>query len=148
KLIAPQRDVNLDYVDEVRKRIPGKDVDSLIGFCVGPRSDPPELKVLQTAPNQMTFSSRSLDLRFLGGYPKPIGEDDVRVAHMGGQPVEVVTLLVGFGAAPINGWMVGRRVVLANGFHRIVAMRSDGIMRVPIVVRHVANADIEFPDQY
>jgi len=96
----------------------------------------------------MTFSSRSLDLRFLGGYPKPITEDDVRVAHMGGQPVEVVTLRVGFGAAPINAWMVGRRLVLANGFHRTVALRSSGITRVPVVVRHVANPDIGFPDQY
>ncbi|HMJ49703.1 MAG TPA: hypothetical protein VK440_03930, partial [Burkholderiales bacterium] len=86
--------------------------------------------------------------RFLGGYPKPITEDDIRVAHMGGQPVEVVALLVGFGAAPINAWMVGRRLVLANGFHRIVALRSEGITRVPIVVRHVGNAEIEFPEQF
>jgi len=148
KLVAPQRDVNLDYVATLRERIPGTAVKDLVEFCVGPRTEPPELKVLQTAQNQMTFSSRSLDLRFLGGFPKPIGEDDIRVAHFGGQPVEVVTLLIGFGAAPINGWMVGRRLVLANGFHRIVALRSRGITRVPVVVRHVTNAEIEFPEQY
>ncbi len=81
-IVAPQREVNLDYVDSLRKRIPGKTVAKLVEFCVGPRTEPPDLKVLQTAQNQMTYSSRSLDLRFLGGYPKPIGEDDIRVAHM------------------------------------------------------------------
>lgn len=84
-LIAPQRDVNLDYVDALRKRILGKTVEELVEFCVGPRTEPPELKALQTAQNQMTFSSRSLDLRFLGGAPKQITEDDIAVAHLGGQ---------------------------------------------------------------
>jgi len=148
KLVAPQREVNLDYVSTLRSRISSKSVEDLVEFCVGPRREPPPLKVLQTATNQMTYTSRSLDLRFLGGFPKPIGEDDIRVAHAGGQPVEVVTLLIGFGAAPINAWMVGKRLVLANGFHRIVALRMEGVTQVPIVVRHVANPEIEFPEQY
>ena len=148
KLIAPQREVNLDYVSTLRSRIKSKRVEDLVEFCVGPRREPPPLKVLQTAYNQMTYTSRSLDLRFLGGFPKPIGEDDIRVAHTGGQPVEAVTLLIGFGAAPINAWMVGKRLVLANGFHRIVALRMQGVTQIPIVIRHVANPEIEFPEQY
>jgi hypothetical protein len=147
-LVAPQRDVNLDYVDALRKRIPGKTVEELVEFCVGPRTEPPELKALQTAHNQMTFTSRSLDLRFLGGAPKRITADDIEVAHLGGQPVEAVSLLVGFGAASMNGWVVGNRLVLGNGFHRIVALRMEGISRIPIVVQHVANAEIEFPEQH
>jgi hypothetical protein len=148
ELVAPQREVNLDYVSTLRGRIPGRTPQELVEYCVGPRADPPELKALQTASNQMTYSSRSLDLRFLGGSPKPIGEEDISVAHMGGQPVEVITLLIGFGAAPINAWMAGRRVILANGFHRIVALRLEGITRVPIVVRSIANPEIEFPEQF
>jgi len=57
-------------------------------------------------------------------------------------------LLVGFGAAPINAWQVGKRLVLANGFHRIVALRSAGISNAPMVVRQVTNPDIEFPENY
>jgi hypothetical protein len=70
----------------------------------------------------MTFSSQSLDLRFLGGFPKQLTENDIQVAHAGGRPVTVITLLVGFGAAPINGWLLGPRFVLANGFHRVFAL--------------------------
>ena len=146
-LIAPQRDVNLDYVASLRKRIPGKELSDLVDFCLASRSEPPPIRYLQTAPNQMTFTSPSLDLRFLGGFPKPLGEDDVRIAHLGGQPVQVVSLLVGFGAAPVNVWQAGTRLVLNNGFHRIMALRSEGVLRVPVVVQHAANPEIEFPDQ-
>ncbi len=146
-LVAPQREVNLDYVESLLKRIPGKTIEDIVEFCVGPRTDPPDLKSLQTAQNQMTYSSRSIDLRFLGGSPKPINEEDIAVAYAGGQPVEVVTLLVGFGAAPINTFQVGTRLVLNNGFHRVVALRMAGITRIPVVVQHAANPEIEFPEQ-
>jgi len=148
KLVAPQREVNLDYVATLQERIPGKNIEDLIEFCVGPRTEPPEIRVLQTAQNQMTYSSRSLDLRFLGGFPKPITEDDIKVAHMGGQPANAITLLVGFGAAPINAWQVGSRVILANGFHRIVALRSAGVTKAPLVVKHVSSPEIEFPENF
>lgn len=147
-MIAPQREVNLDYVEEIQKRVPGTTIESLVDFCVGPRAQPPELRTLQTAANQMTYSSRSLDIRFLGGFPKAINESDRAAAHAGGQPVEVVTLLVGFGAAPINGWLVGKRFVLGNGFHRVVALRMSGITRIPVVVQDVSNAELEFPPNY
>jgi hypothetical protein len=147
ELVAPQREVNLDYVEDLRKRIPGHVVQDLVEFCVGPRSITPELKVLQTGTNQMTYTSRSLDLRFLGGFPKILNDSDVAVAHLGGQPVEAIALLIGFGAAPINVFKSGNRFVLHNGFHRVVALRSEGVARVPMVVQHVANAQIEFPPQ-
>jgi hypothetical protein len=95
----------------------------------------------------MVFSSRSLDLRFLGGFPKALEEGDIRVAYLGGQPVHVMSLLVGFGAAPINVWSAGRRLVLNNGFHRTVALRSIGVERMPVVVQRATNPDIEFPEQ-
>jgi len=148
KLVAPQRDVNLDYVEELRTRIPGNTLQHLLEFCVGPRSTPPEWKILQTAQNQLVVTSKSLDLRFLGGYRKQLTEEDIAVAHGGGQPVEVVSLLIGYGAAPINVFQVGTRLVLGNGFHRVVAMRAEGIARMPVVVQHVAQPEIEFPDQY
>lgn len=147
KLIAPQREVNLDYIATLRRRLPGKALRDLIEFCLAPRVEPPPVRAIQTAPNQVTFSSPSVDLRFLGGFQKEMSEEDVRVAHEGGQPVRVITLLVGFGAAPISAWEVDRRFILHNGFHRVVALRAEGITQVPLVVQHAANPDIEFPDQ-
>lgn len=147
RLVAPQREVNLDYVDTIIKRIPGKAIEDLVDFCVGPHSEPPELQYLQNAPNQITYSSRSLDLRFLGGSPKPINQDDINVAYGGGQPVDVVTLLVGFGAAPINVFMAENRLVLNNGFHRVMALRMAGITHIPVVVQRIANPAVEFPEQ-
>jgi hypothetical protein len=148
KLVAPQRDVNLDYVEELRTRLPGATVQELLEFCVGPSLAPPEWKTLQTSGNQFIFTSKSLDLRFLGGSRKLLSEEDIAVAHQGGQPVEAVVLLVGFGARAINVYQVGPRLVLGNGFHRVVAMRAQGITHIPVVVNQVARPAIECPDHY
>jgi hypothetical protein len=146
RLVAPQRDVNLDYVEDLRRRVPGRTVTDLLEFCVEPHGTAPEWNTLQTSGNQFVFTSKSLDLRFLGGFRKPLGADDVAVAHMGGQPAEVIALLVGFGAASINVLQVGPRLVLNNGFHRVIAMRMEGITHIPAAVQHIARPTIEFPE--
>ncbi len=147
-VVAPQREVNLDYVDTIRQRLKTKEIDEVVEVCLETRAEPPDIQAIQTAGNEMIFTSRSIDLRFLGGFPKKIDEADIKVAHSGGQPVAVITLLVGFGAAPISALIYGNRVVLANGFHRVCALRLEGITRLPMVLRHVANPDIEFPEQF
>lgn len=146
KLVAPQREVNLDYVNELRTRIPGNSIHDLVDFCLAPRPTPPDLKILQTTQNQLIVTSKSLDLRFLGGFRKPLREDDIAVAHTGGQPVEAISLLIGFGSSTINVYHVGNRYILNNGFHRIFALRTAGLTHVPAVVQHVAQPQIEFPD--
>jgi len=147
RLIAPQREVNLDYVEGLKEGVQSRTLSDLVEFCLVPRSLPPPVSLLQTAPNEIVFSSPSQDLRFLGGFPKPLEEGDVAVAHFGGQPVQAVVLLIGFGAAPINVWASGRRLVLNNGFHRIMALRSLGIDRAPVVVQTATNPELEFPAQ-
>jgi len=147
RLVAPQREVNLDYVETLEQQITATGIPDLINICLESRTEPPPIRSLQTAPNQMTFTSPSLDLRFLGGFPKTMTEEDIRVAHFGGQPARVLSLLVGFGAAPINVWTDGRRVVLNNGFHRVVALKKRGVSRIPVVVQQATNPDIEFPGQ-
>src|SRR5258708_8916364 len=70
-----------------------------------------------------------------------------KINNMGGRPAQVIALLVGFGAAPINVWSAGNRLVLNNGFHRVFALRLAGVTRIPVVVQHAANAELEFPEQ-
>lgn len=62
--------------------------------------------------------------------------------------METIALFIGFGAAPINVYHAGDRLVLSNGFHRVVAMRMEGITHIPVVVQEVARPAIEFPDHY
>jgi hypothetical protein len=148
RLVAPQREVNLDYVNDLTSRLPGGRLEDLIEFCIGPHREPPEWKILQTAQNQLIVTSKSLDLRFLGGYRKPLGDDDIAVAHGGGQPVEVVSMLIGYGAPSINVFRANGRMVLSNGFHRVVALRMAGVTHIPVVVQEIAKPEIEFPEQH
>ena len=60
KLVAPQREVNLDYVAALRARLPGGTPRDLAEFCLASRGETPQVKMLQTAQNQLTFTSRSL----------------------------------------------------------------------------------------
>jgi hypothetical protein len=148
RLVAPQREVNLDYVKDLRAQVPGNTVAHLLEFCIAAQSIPPEWKKLQTAANQIVFTSKSFDLRFLGGFQKPLGLDDVVACHVGGQPTAVVPLLVGYGGAAVNVVKVGPRFVLFNGFHRVVAMRMAGITHIPAVIQEVAQPKIQFPASF
>jgi hypothetical protein len=148
RLVAPQREVNLDYVDDLQAKLPGKTVADLLDFCIGAQTGPPEWKKLQTAANQIVFTSKSLDLRFLGGFQKPLGVDDIAACHVGGQPVAVVPLVVGYGGAAISVVKVGPRLVLFNGFHRVVAMRTAGVTHIPAVIQEVAQPKIQFPASF
>ena len=52
---------------------------------------------------------------------------------------------VGYGGAPINVYRVGNRLILNNGFHRVFALRSLGVTKIPVLVQHIANWQLEFP---
>ena len=146
RLVAPQRVVNLDYVAHLSSQLTGEDLNDLVEFCLTPGSSPPTVRVLQVSSDEILFSSRCADLRLLGGFSKPIGPDDLAWAHVGGQPISAVTLLLGFGAAPVNAWATDARLILNNGFHRASALKSRGITRMPIVIQHVSNAALQIPD--
>jgi hypothetical protein len=148
RLVAPQREVNLDYVDDLRAKMPGTSVADLLDFCIAAQTVPPDWKKLQTAANQIVFTSKSFDLRFLGGFQKPLAADDVAACHVGGQPTAVVPLLVGYGGAAISVIKVGPRAVLFNGFHRVVAMRMAGVTHIPVVIQEVAQPKIQFPQSF
>lgn len=146
RVVAPQREVDLDHVEEIRRSIEGKKPGDLFELCLWPGFEAAELKTLQAGPNQVTYSSRNPDLRYLGGTSKPVTEADLSVAP-GGHPVAAVTLLVGYGSLPLNAYQAKNRVVLANGFHRIVALRLAGFTHAPVVIQPAPNPDVDFPEQ-
>lgn len=148
-LITTQRQVYLDYVDEIENRIPDSpSINDLIDICLPIRPTPPEPKVTQIGTGAWIFSSPSPDFRYVGGYLKEqITEDDLRLTNVSGFPVKAITLFVGYGGSPINVYQANNRLVLNNGFHRVYALRRKGITRIPAVIQQVANPELEFPKE-
>jgi len=146
-MVAPQRNVSLDYVENITQRIPeSPSLDDLIDICLSPKQNVPKPKSLQQSPNMLSFSSPSVDFRFLGGYLKSqLTDDDLKYTTIGGLPVTAITMFVGYGAGSVNVYSANNRLVLNNGFHRVFALRKRGITKIPVVVQHVGNVDLEFP---
>jgi hypothetical protein len=89
--------------------------------------------------------SPNTDLRFLGSFLKPLALEDLRHAVQGGNPAAAIISFVGYGAASVNAFRVGTRVILNNGFHRVFALQSVGVTEIPLVLQTVQNPALEFP---
>jgi hypothetical protein len=148
KLVAPQRTVNLDYVDRLLQRYPeSPTMEDLLRTCLSPRREMDPIQHLEVAPNTHVFSSPNSDIRFLGAFVKTLTLEDLDYAVMGGLPAAAVVAFVGYGGAPVNVLRAGQRVVLNNGFHRVYALRSLGVDHIPVVLQEVRNVQLEFPPQ-
>lgn len=148
KLVAPQRAVNLEYVDRLLKRFPSvPTATDLLDICLSLKRDMDPVQHLEIAPNTHIFSSPNSDIRFLGAFVKNMNGEDHSYAEHGGLPAAAIIAFVGYGAAPVNVLSAGGRVILNNGFHRAFALRSIGVTKIPVVVQHVRNAQLEFPPQ-
>ena len=146
KLVAPQRSVNLDYVERLLSTYPKTPaVEDLLRICVSSKRDMDPIQHLEVAPNTHIFSSPNSDIRFLGAFVKRLTAEDLDFAIAGGLPAAAVIAFVGYGAAPVNVLQVGTRLVLNNGFHRVYALRSLGIREIPVVVQFINNPALEFP---
>lgn len=148
-LVAPQREVYLNYVDEMEQRIPeNPTLDDLIDICMPLNPSPPDPKVTKTGNDSWIFSSPSPDFRFLGGHLKEqLTQEDIQLTQVGGFPVRAITLFVGYGSSSVNVIHANNRLVLSNGFHRVYALRRRGITRIPVVIQEVTNTATEFPQQ-
>lgn len=148
KLIAPQRTVNLDYVERLLGRYPKEPaLTDLLEICLSPKREMDPIQHLEIAPNTHVFSSPNSDIRFLGAFVKEITPEDLRHAVGGGLPAAAIIAFIGYGGAPVNALRAGSRVVLNNGFHRVYALRSLGVSQVPVVMLHLNNPALEFPPQ-
>ena len=146
KLIAPQRTVHLGYVKRLAESYPkSPSMRELLDICVSPKRMMDPIQHLEVVPNVHVFSSPNSDIRFLGAFVKKLTADDLQYAVGGGLPAAAVIAFVGYGVAPVNVLLAGRRVVLNNGFHRVYTLRSLGISRIPVVVQHIRNVELEFP---
>ena len=144
KLVAGQRDVNLDYVEYLKTTLPAKPTFAdLLDFCLLPSRAEENISHLQNAGNAITFSTPNPDFRFLGGYRRELRKDDALECLNGGVPANGILLFVGFGGNTVNVLSVGKRVILNNGFHRVYALRDMGVQEIPVAVQKVTNPDLE-----
>jgi len=148
-MIAMQREVLLDYVDELSKKIPKKpSEEDLLKFCLIPEKLVPLPKLTQKDSKSWYFTSPSHDLRFLGGsMKKELTKEDIDSAKVGGFPTHVMMLFVGYGVGTMHGYSVNGRIILLNGFHRAYALRRKGIKKIPILLKKIGNADLELPSK-
>ena len=147
-LVAPQRYVNLSYIEKLAESFPVEmGMDYLIDYCLRGGSPPSAPSELQLGPNVYSYKSGSTDFRFLGGYPKRLTDDDLEYALGGGQPVAALLLFVGYGSPAVNVFQVGKRLILNNGFHRLFALRRSGVLKAPVVVQQITNWSLELPAQ-
>ncbi len=145
RLVAAQRTVNLDYVDKLLKGYPKEpSQDDLVDICVSPNRSMDPIQHLEVAPNTHVFSSPNSDIRFLGAFVKDLTKEDLSYS-MGGLPAAAIIAFVGYGGAPVNVLKAGNRLVLNNGFHRVFALRTLGVEKIPVVVQHTKNVQLEFP---
>lgn len=147
-IVATQRNVSLNYVEQLINKIPDNpSPEELFDLCISTKQDVPEPKVTQTQIGWI-FSSPSVDFRFLGGFLKEkITEDDLKFTNVGAQPVRAITVFVGYGSGSINVYQIGNRLILNNGFHRVYALYKKGIRKIPVVIQKIGNSAIEFPPQ-
>jgi len=146
KLVAPQRLVNLDYVEKLIEKLPETPKsEDLIDFCLNPQQMPPAPKIQQVAQNMVSCSSISPQFRFLGGFPKQLIKEDILASHAGGLPVAAFILLIGYGSPVCNVLSVNDRMILNNGFHRMYALGKIGIKHAPVVIQKITAPDLEFP---
>ena len=146
-LVAIQRQVLLDFVDDLSKKIPKNPTeDDLLKICLIPEKLVPLPKVAHRDSKSLYISSPNQDLRFLGGYIKnEITRDDIESLGVGGFPTHAIMLFVGYGAGTMTAVSANGRIILMNGFHRAYTLRKKGIKKIPLLVKKIGNADLELP---
>lgn len=144
RIVAAQRCVHLEYIEKLKNQYVHSD-ENILKFCLDTGGDSTPLKVGRSAQNSYTLSSENPGLRFLGVYDQPYISQNKSSFNIGGQPVQSVVIVLGYGASTMNVYRVGKRVILNNGFHRLYTLRSLGISHAPVVVQHVTNPELELP---
>ncbi len=147
KLVAGQRAVNLEYVDQLKAEFE-KDLsfNGIAKICLSSERTVAPIQHLELGQNVHAFSSPSADLRFLGSYLiDNLTPELITYAEGGGSPAAAVISFIGYGAYPINVLKTGPRIVLNNGFHRVYTLRSLGIEKIPVLIQQADNWQLEFP---
>jgi hypothetical protein len=140
RLVVFQKQINLQFVEEIKKRLGNEpDAEAIFRMAMSMDQPSPGVRLGQVAPNSFGFSSSSNDLRFLGA--RLLGPAQVTGLEIAGRAAAVVAIAVGFGSNCLNAWEMGGRLVLGNGSHRAFALRDLGVKYVPCIVQSLSRPE-------
>ncbi len=136
KLISYQTSLNMEFIEELKKRIPqSTDQGSLLRFCLPSRKDQilePVLVNFNPQTNTYSVITDNLDFRILG--------------NVSGEDPATGRKFVGFGfGGGLRQMSVAEyegRYFLKNGYHRAFALVAAGHRRVPVLLVHAPTYDL------
>jgi hypothetical protein len=139
-LIVDQQHVTQTFVDRLAARVRTQpDAPSVFALCLPLDAPDTPVAIQKVGSKRYVFKSRSLDFRF---HESVLFEPAQCPSHEGFGPVAgIVGLVVGYGCNFLNVVRVGQRVLLANGYHRAVALRAAGVRFAPCVMQTATRVD-------
>jgi hypothetical protein len=141
RLVVFQKHVNVGYVGVLRGLL-GDDVtdEDVFRFCLPfDRRYDPNVEYGPVAPNAWGFASPSQDFRPLDA--TVLDPSQVTGLDVGGAPVAIVAVVVGYGCNYLNAVRVEDRLVLNNGSHRAYALREAGHTHAPCLIQNVSRRE-------
>jgi hypothetical protein len=140
RLVVFQKKIDLGQVARVSARLgqgPSEEDVFLICFPIDRSLDP--AFGAQPGGNGWTFVSPSNDFRFLGA--KLLPPDAVAGFDVGGVPVAMMVMAVGYSINVLGAAQIEGRLVLTNGSHRAYALRDAGVTHVPCLIQHLTRRE-------
>jgi hypothetical protein len=140
RLVVYQKAINLGQIVRIKERVGESPSDEDIFAICFPvdRSLDPEIGA-QPGGNGWTFVSPSNDFRFLGAKLLPPGA--VQGFEIGGAPVAMMVMAVGYSINVLAVAKVEGRLILTNGSHRAFALRDAGVTHVPCLIQDISRRD-------
>jgi hypothetical protein len=139
RLVVTQRSVNLGFVEDVKAALPSTVSDStLLELAIGKGPLTPKMRITQMSDRLFSFSSPSMDMRFLE--TTLLDPAEIPGHSPAGRAGAVLAVFVGFGTNFISAVHIGGRLILLNGTHRLYALRELGILKVPCLVREASHS--------
>jgi len=139
-LVVMQQHINLRFIDQITAALSRSPTqNALIRLSVGTFHENAPVYLTQLSDSTFSVSSASSDFRFLKiAVLDPAASCNFRVD---GTPSTAIGVFLGYGVNFVTAVQVGGRIILCNGMHRVFAMRSLGIEKIPCLVRYASSED-------
>ncbi len=134
QLVCSQLDLTVSTLEALKQHIqPKMRPAALARLCLPLAPAHGQCVLGRETKGEYVFHSDSHDLRYLGAQLLPIA--DLQCYHHSGHAQAAIVIGVGFSTNVLNVVRYGDRLVLNNGYHRAVALLSQGYTHAPCVIQ-------------